>query len=112
VTSILIDTNLLVYLVDQNEPRKQAQAQSVLASLELYRTGRLSVQNLAEFVNVAMHKLNPKMTPDQVLEWASRFARLWPVFDLTHQIVLEAIRGVRDHSFSYYDAQICVNCIQ
>ena len=36
----------------------------------------------------------------------SLFIRLWPVFDLTALIVLEAGRGVRDHKFSYYDAQI------
>ena len=35
-----------------------------------------------------------------------RFARLWPVIDLTYQIVLEAVRGVRDYTLSYYDAQI------
>ena len=29
-----------------------------------------------------------------------------PVFDLTPMIVLEALRGVRDHGLSYYDAQI------
>jgi predicted nucleic acid-binding protein len=106
VAGILIDTNLLVYLVDQNDPAKQAQAQAVLAVLELHRAGRLTVQNLAEFVHVAIYKLNPKMTPDEALEWASRFARLWPVFDLTQQIVLEAVRGVRDHLLSYYDAQV------
>ena len=33
-------------------------------------------------------------------------ARAWPVFDATPQIVLEAVRGVRDHQFSFWDAQI------
>jgi predicted nucleic acid-binding protein len=46
------------------------------------------------------------MIPDEALEWASRFARLWPVFDLSQQIVLEAVRGMRDHLLSYYDAQV------
>jgi predicted nucleic acid-binding protein len=32
--------------------------------------------------------------------------RLWPVFDLTPFIVLDAARGVRDYQLSYYDAQI------
>jgi predicted nucleic acid-binding protein len=30
----------------------------------------------------------------------------FPVFPLTPQIVLEAVRGVRDHQLSYYDSQI------
>ena len=36
----------------------------------------------------------------------SLLARVWPVFDLTRLIVLEAGRGVRDHRLSYYDAQL------
>ena len=31
---------------------------------------------------------------------------IFPVHNLTPMIVLEALRGVRDHQISYYDAQI------
>jgi predicted nucleic acid-binding protein len=31
---------------------------------------------------------------------------MFPVLPLTPAVVLEAVRGVRDHLFSYYDAQI------
>ena len=103
---ILIDTNLLVYLYDHNQPAKQAQAQRVLDQLELTQTGRLSVQNLAEFFSVATRKLSPPLTPAQALHQIGLFAHLWPVFDLTQLIVLEAGRGARDHHLSYYDAQI------
>jgi predicted nucleic acid-binding protein len=106
VPSVLIDTNLLVYLIDQNQPDRQAQAEDVLRQLELTQTGRLSVQNLAEFFSVATRKLAPALTPDEALHQVSLFARLWPVFELTRLIVLEAARGVRDHRFSYYDAQV------
>jgi predicted nucleic acid-binding protein len=30
----------------------------------------------------------------------------WPVLSITPAIVLEAARGVRDHSLSYWDAQL------
>jgi predicted nucleic acid-binding protein len=33
-------------------------------------------------------------------------ARAWPLFDATPQVALEAVRGVRDHQFSFRDAQI------
>ena len=49
MASILIDTNLLVYLVDQNEPARQAQAQAVLAILELHRN-RMILEGV-KFVN-------------------------------------------------------------
>jgi predicted nucleic acid-binding protein len=103
---VLIDTNLLVYLVDQNDPTRQARAQDILGQLTANHAGRISAQNLAEFMHVSMHRLHPPMPPAQALEYASRFARMWPVFDLTSQVVLEAARGVRDHHLSYYDAQI------
>jgi predicted nucleic acid-binding protein len=106
VAVILMDTNLLVYLVDQNEPERQSRALETLGVLELHQVGRLSTQNLAEFINVVVHKLRPGLTIDQAMEWAGRFVRLWPAFDLTPQIVLEAVRGVRDHKLAYYDAQI------
>jgi predicted nucleic acid-binding protein len=35
MAAILIDTNVLVYLYDQNQPQKQSQAQRILGELEL-----------------------------------------------------------------------------
>jgi predicted nucleic acid-binding protein len=103
---ILMDTNLLVYLYDQKYPERQAQSQRVLEQLELRRNGRLSVQSLAEFFSVATRKLSPNLTAAEALHQIDLFLRLWPVFDLTPMVVLEAGRGVRDHHLSYYDAQI------
>jgi predicted nucleic acid-binding protein len=104
--SILIDTNVLLYLYDHSQPVKQDRAREVLDQLELNGGGRLSVQCLAEFFSVATRKLSPRLTPDQALHQISLFVRLWPVYDLTSMIVLEAARGVRDHQLPYYDAQI------
>jgi len=103
---ILIDTNVLIYLYDHNQPVRQQQAQYVLEQLELSQSGRLSVQCLAEFFSVATRKLTPQLTAAQALQQVGWLARLWPVFDLTPMIVLETGRGVRDYQLSYYDAQI------
>lgn len=103
---ILIDTNLLIYLYDPNQPNKQKQSERVLEQLELTRSGRLSVQALAEFFSVATRKLSPSLTSAQALNQVTLFTRLWPVLDLTPMIVMEAGRGVRDHKLSYYDAQV------
>lgn len=103
---ILIDTNLLIYLFDQNQPDRQSRAKDVLEHLELMGLGRLSVQNLAEFFSVSTRKLTPPLSPTEALRQVNLFARAWPVFDLTPLIVIEAGRGVRDYQMSYYDAQI------
>lgn len=78
----------------------------MLDHLELTRTGRLSVQNLAEFFNVATRKLKPPLTAAEAYEQVNLFSRIWPIFDLTTLIALEAARGVRDYQLSYFDAQI------
>jgi len=103
---ILVDTNVLVYFYDQNTPEKQERADLIINRLREAGLGRLSTQNLAEFVNAAMRKLDPPLTAAKALEQASIFATTWPMLDLTSQIVLEAARGVRDYSLAYYDAQI------
>ena len=103
---ILIDTNMLLYPYDTLAPSKAKQARRVLDHLELTRSGRLSVQNLAEFVHFSTRKLDPPLSPAQAISQVNLFLRMWPVFDLTPMIVLEAARGVQDHSLSYYDAQI------
>ncbi len=103
---ILIDTNLLIYLFDQNQPDRQSRAIDVLDRLELMGLGRLSVQNLAEFFSVSTRKLSPPLSPTEALKQVNLFTRAWPIFDLTPLVVLEAGRGVRDYQMSYYDAQI------
>ena len=103
---VMIDTNLLVYLYDNQSPGKAARARQVLAQLELTGAGRLSVQNLAEFFHVSTRKLDPPLSRADAMDQVSLFVRMWPVFDLTQMIVLEAARGARDHALPYYDAQV------
>jgi predicted nucleic acid-binding protein len=43
---------------------------------------------------------------NDALAQASLFTRMWPIFDLTPLIVLEAARGACHHGLPYYDAQI------
>jgi predicted nucleic acid-binding protein len=103
---VLVDTNVLIYFYDTHTPKKQKRAELVLNRLQEAGLGRLSTQNLAEFVNAAMRNLDPPMTAVRAFDQAALFAATWPIFNLTPQIVLEAARGVRDHQMAYYDAQM------
>jgi predicted nucleic acid-binding protein len=103
---VLLDTNVLVYFVDPEDPQKQYRAEEVMNALRANQNGRLSVQNLAEFFYTSTRKLKPPLSPSQAMEQIDRFQTLWPVFSLTPVIVTEAARGVRDHQLAYYDAQI------
>jgi predicted nucleic acid-binding protein len=61
---------------------------------------------LAEFFSMATRKLSPSLTSAEALDQVTLFTRLWPVFNLTPIIVMEAGRSVRNHKLSYYDTQV------
>lgn len=106
MTPVLIDTNILVYTFDQNEPARQDRAIQVLRALEESASGRLSVQCLAEFAAVVLRRLRPVMSSVDTMTQVARFQQIFPVYNLTPMIVLEALRGVQAYQLPYYDAQI------
>lgn len=106
MAQVLIDSNVLVYTFDQNEPRKQEQAVRVLGQLSASGNGLLSVQCLAEFASVSLRRLRPPLSAAEAADHIERFAQTFHILNLTAPIVIEAARGVRDHKLSYYDAQL------
>jgi len=101
---VLIDTNILVYTIDARDPDRQENTLSLITRLSENHRGCLSVQNLAEFASAAINKLS--LPPVETLRLIENWQLIFPVLDLTPRTVLEAVRGVRDHQFSYYDSQI------
>jgi predicted nucleic acid-binding protein len=106
MTAVLVDTNILVYAHDRGEFRKQGQAIQVLEHLHRTGSGRLSVQNLSEFFSITTRGAKPKLTAAEATQQVERLARSWLVLDLTSLIVLEALRGVRDHRLAFWDSQL------
>ena len=102
----LVDTNLLVYAYDRSEPEKQAKAVEILDELVKNGTGILSPQVLSEFYTVVTRKLAAPLTPQEGYTSISNYIRSWNMVDLTSYVVLEAVRGVRDHRLSYWDSLI------
>ncbi|GAB4458335.1 MAG: PIN domain nuclease [Anaerolineales bacterium] len=106
MTEILIDTNVLVYSCDLSAPQKKDKAREVLLGLQSRQQGGLSIQSLAEFVNVIARGKLPVLSLAEAESQADYFLRTFPVFPITPNIVRQAIRAVRSYSLSYYDAQI------
>ena len=46
------------------------------------------------------------LTVAQAKERLQHYVQIWPVVPVTSQVVLEAIRGVQQYRFSFWDAQI------
>ena len=106
MASVLIDTNLLVYVYDQNAPVKQRRAIEVLERVRSDHTGVITAQVLSEFYAVATRKLSPPLTPAQAEAQLQIFSLQWPVFPVTEAVVLLAARGAQKHQIHFWDAQI------
>jgi len=102
----LLDTNILVYAVDRNESDKRHEASALLRQVGASGGAMLPAQTLAEFANVSLRHLQPPLSPDDVYRIIEQFEQVFRVLPLTPAIVLEAVRGVRDHRLGYYDSQI------
>jgi len=102
----VVDTNLLVYALDRREPEKRERAREVLRRVGGAGTAALPAQVLSEFATVCLRKLEPRPELETVRREIERFMLAFPVLPLTGPVVLEALRGVREHLLSYYDAQI------
>lgn len=102
----LVDTNIVVYAYDPADRAKQLRADDVLTRLEMLGSGALSAQVLGEFFNIATKKLGHVLTPARAEQSITNWTRSWLIFDVTPTAVLEAVRGVQRHRFSYWDALI------
>ena len=112
MAGILVDSNVLVYAHDRSEPEKQDRALELLDRLVETAFGVLSTQTLAEFCAVATHKIPSPLSAEQAYAQIEHFCRIWPILNVTPEVVLEAARGVRDYQFSFWDAQLwAVACL-
>ncbi|MBS4021899.1 MAG: PIN domain-containing protein [Dethiobacter sp.] len=102
----LIDTNVLVYAYDHSDPVKQQTALTLLDSLVTSGSGLISTQIISEFFVTVTRKIPDRLTVEQAEERVVNFCQIWPVLQISEMIVLEAIRGVRVHCFSCWDALV------
>jgi predicted nucleic acid-binding protein len=100
---MLIDTNILVYSVDNKDLEKQARAQQLLRELQARDWAYLSVQNLSEYASIALRKL--QFTPQEIKGDLDRFQNAFTVFPMTPAIPRAALDGIEKH-LSFYDAQL------
>jgi len=101
-----MDTNVLVYAYDATEPEKQRRALDLLHGLAEREAGVVSTQIMAGMSVVLTRELSSPLSVEQAVRSLTRHMRTWQVVDVTHSVVLEAARGVRDHAMSFRDAQV------
>jgi len=102
----LIDTNILVYAYDRSEPEKSALAADLLDYLALSGEGVLTFQILAEFFVTITRKIPRPLSVDLAVERVKNYLHAWRTLMVTNLVFLEAIRGVKEHRMTFWDAQI------
>lgn len=100
-----VDTNVLVYVYDRQDPAKQQTARGLLG--ELGRSGDLvlSTQVLQEFYVTVTRKLAEPLAEDEaltILQWLAEFR----VVPSESSLVLAAAQLSQSHKVSLWDALI------
>ena len=103
----LIDSNILLYAYDENEPVKQGIAVDLIEGLALNHALGLSVQTLNEFYNAARHpRRGFNLSHDQIVSILTRTTKNAMVFNLTPTVALRAYEAIGRHGFSLWDSLI------
>lgn len=109
MTSILdrqfIDTNILVYAYDIDEPEKQARAQTLLRESIEAETGVLSAQVLGEFFTVVTRRIPNPLSAEEAEE-VIRIVGALPVVEIDIRLVRRAISIHRRYGIAYWDSLI------
>jgi predicted nucleic acid-binding protein len=102
---VFVDTNILLYARDGNQPMKQPVALEWLSRCWRERRGRLSFQVLQAYYVNATQKLKPGLPRDQARQDVRNLLAWQPV--RTDALLLESAWNLSDrYGFSWWDAQI------
>lgn len=99
---LFLDTNILVYFFDFDEPEKKAMAE------QLFRDHvriRFSTQVLQEFYVTVTRKLGRPMSPEQALIAVEHF-QTYPVTVITNDLVIKGIKRSIDAKISFWDGLV------
>ena len=97
-----VDTNILVYTVDDADPAKKQAARDVLAqTAEIVLSGQV----LGEFYVTITRKLSPPVDAGAARELTARLARL-PCIAIDAQLAQRAVDAAQRWQLSYWDALV------
>lgn len=102
---IFLDTNVLVYLFDTDDPSKQRRAQDLLGDQDLRTQIILSTQVLQEFYVTVTQKLAAPLTPETALKAVQDLAT-FPIVQIDTSLILLAIQHSRQATLSFWDSLI------
>ena len=110
---IAVDTNVLVYVVDDSHPQKQQIAKDLIRDLHTQGTGILLWQVAVEFVAVLRRlQQHGKLSDPDVKGPLDRIRRVFPMVLPTEAVLDGAMSLAGQHSLSHWDAMLLAACIE
>lgn len=107
-----LDTNIFVYTFDPSEPRKAATAEQLIRTALSTGNGLISYQVVQEFLNVALRRFSPPMSPVEAEQYLGTVFQ--PLISVHPSISLcsEALRIHSSSRLSWYDSLIVGAALQ
>lgn len=102
---IFLDTNVLVYLYDQDAPEKQRKARDVLEGTSANTYFVISTQVLQEFWVTVSRKFS-KFLPEDTLFEVTWKLRAFPTIQVNSEMVFKAIVIQKRFRLNFWDALI------
>ena len=99
-----LDSNILVYFIDERDSRKQSVARKLIGDLIASGGGHISTQSLQEFYNVTTKKHG--CTKENARKAVEYYSAAFPVYCLNPKDILVAIGISIKTQFSFYDSLI------
>lgn len=99
-----LDSNMLIYAFDKNDSEKMDFVSDFLHKLKQNSEPIISTQTLGEFFNVATKKL--KLSKEIATAICEQFVQMFPVYEISTENVLHAMKISKGTQFSYWDSLI------
>ncbi len=108
-----VDTNVLVYLVDADEPVKQSQARELMDSLAMDGSDTVLLwQAAVEFLACLRRwESRGKISPEQLTRYWRQVESMLPIIPPTAQVIDRALGLSSRHSLSHWDSLLLAACI-
>lgn len=108
-----VDTNILLYSIDRNEPAKQLKAQQLLQQLHFAAGSTILLwQVLGELTQqLRRWRDQGRLTPAEFLQHVQAFRHLFPLVLPTPQTFDAALELSERYSLSHWDSMILGACL-
>jgi len=108
-SSLLIDTNVLIYAADAAAGVKALQASAVVQQIVVAGRAVITAQVISEFYSSTTRpkgRPTPILTPAEAVRWVDEWFANSRFLQVTQEMSRDAVRGAWQHSINIYDALI------